>query len=494
MYDIAATGSDLPRIGAQRPRLQLLPTNAASSAGEEAERLANACGLFLDDWQSWCLHHMLSEDPAGRWAASVVLLLLPRQNGKNAVLEALELAAIFLFGEKLIIHSAHLADTARGHMERMKALVQANPELDAITKFYDANGKERMVRTDTGAQIRFITRGQKTLRGGSPSRIVFDEALYLTDIQVQAIVPSLSAQSLNAEGPPQMIYTSSAPLAVSEVLHRVRKTAQEGEAGNFFYAEWGCDLADIEDLDITDRDLWYAMNPGLGIRISEAWIEDNELMILTPEGFMIERLGIVQPLDAEHREPKLPQVDWAASVQPFTPDIQPGEPTLVFDVDIDSGSASIAIGHGTISDPYVELIEHQERTDWLPDRIVALVKKWQPTAVACNGAGPAGAMVGPVQFALAQAGLDYQVRQFNGQEYQQACGGIYASIVQGELSRPPGQGPLDLAGEDATDRPLGDAWVWDRRSATVPISPLVAITIARALLPIEAPGRSVFAY
>ena len=187
-------------------------------------------------------------------------------------------------------------------------------------------------------------------------------------------------------------------------------------------------------------------------------------------------------------------VAWAESAGMTIQYIQPGEPTIVFDVDIDSGSASVAIGHGTISDPYVELIEHHDRTDWLPDRIVSLVKKWQPTAVACNGAGPAGAMVGPVQFALAQAGLDYQVRQFNGQEYQQACGGIYASIVQGELSRPPGQGPLDLAGEDATDRPLGDAWVWDRRSATVPISPLVAVTIARALLPIEAPGRSVFAY
>ena len=438
---------------------------------------------------------MLSEDANGQWAASIILLLLPRQNGKNAVLEALELAAIFLFGEQLIIHSAHLADTARGHMQRLKSLVNANPELAAITKFYDANGKERMVRTDTGATIMFITRGQKTLRGGSPSRIVFDEALYLTDIQVQAIVPSLAAQSLNEEGAPQMIYTSSAPLASSEVLHRVRNVARKGEADNVFYAEWGCDLEDIEDLDITDRDLWYEHNPGLGIRISEIWIHDNELIVLTPGGFMIERLGIVQPLEATQREPKLDPVDWAASAQPFSaPDIQPGEPTLVFDVDIDSQTASIAIGYGTISDPYVELIEHDERTDWLPDRIVAIARKWKPTVIACNGAGPAGAMVGPVQFALTEAKLGYQIRQFNAQEYQQACAGIYTAIKQGDLVRPQGQGPLDLAGQDATERLLGEAWVWDRRSATVPISPLVAVTIARALLPVQAAARSVFAY
>jgi len=54
------------------------------------------------------------------------------------------------------------------------------------------------------------------------------------------------------------------------------------------------------------------------------------------------------------------------------------------------------------------------------------------------------------------------------------------------LKRPDGQGPLDRAAADAAERPLGDAWAWDLRSATVPISPLVACTIARALLPIEA--------
>lgn len=437
---------------------------------------------------------MLSEDAAGAFAASIICLILPRQNGKNAVLEALELAAIFLFGEKLVIHSAHLNDTAVSHMERMKSLVSAHPELDRITKFYDANGKERMVRTDTGATIRFITRGQKTLRGGSPSRIIFDEALYLTDAQVQAIVPSLSAQSMNAEGAPQMIYTSSAPLALSTVLHRVRDTGIAGESKNMFFAEWGCELG----VDIEDRDAWYDSNPGMGIRISEAWIEDNELMILTPEGFMIERLGVVYPPDSDHREPKLPPVDWAASAQDVEPDnLEPGDlAALVFDVDIDGQSSSIGIGHGTIGDPYVELLSHNPGVGWLPAEVVRLVRKWQPIALACNGAGPAGAQVGPIQQALRDAGLEIEVQQFNATEYQQACGGLYTDVIEGRLVRPQGQGPLDVAGEDATERKLGDAWVWDRRSATVPISPLVTITIARALLPTAAPAskRPVFAW
>jgi hypothetical protein len=42
---------------------------------------------------------------------------------------------------------------------------------------------------------------------------------------------------------------------------------------------------------------------------------------------------------------------------------------------------------------------------------------------------------------------------------------------------------------------LGDAWAWDVRNATVPISPLEAVTVARFLLPTEVPvAAPVFAY
>ena len=96
------------RRGEQRPRLSCLPQGAVSSAGEEAAEFAETCGLVLDPWQRWCLDQMLSERADGAWAATLVLLLLPRQNGKNSVLEALELAALYLFDEPRIIHTAHL--------------------------------------------------------------------------------------------------------------------------------------------------------------------------------------------------------------------------------------------------------------------------------------------------------------------------------------------------------------------------------------------------
>jgi phage terminase large subunit-like protein len=90
-----------------------------SSAGSEAVDLAASVGLYLTPWQQWVLDQGLSEDASGKWAAFEVALIVARQNGKNAVLEALELAALFLFGDRLIVHSAHQFATAFEHFLRM---------------------------------------------------------------------------------------------------------------------------------------------------------------------------------------------------------------------------------------------------------------------------------------------------------------------------------------------------------------------------------------
>ena len=73
--------------------------------------------------------------------------------------------------------------------------------------------------------------------------------------------------------------------------------------------------------------------------------------------------------------------------------------------------------------------------------------------------------------------------------------GLFLDVVEGRLIRPDpterlpdgrvsAQGPLDRAALDAAERVIGESWAWDRRLATVPISPLVAVTVARSLLPV----------
>jgi hypothetical protein len=79
-------------VGEQRPRICHVP-EYVSSAGEEAVDLAAMAGLYLDPWQQFELAHSLGERADGKWAAFEVGTVIPRQNGKDAMLEARELAA-----------------------------------------------------------------------------------------------------------------------------------------------------------------------------------------------------------------------------------------------------------------------------------------------------------------------------------------------------------------------------------------------------------------
>src|SRR5271154_6629252 len=96
-------------IGAQRPRVDHKPRHKHST-GPEAIELAASAGLILDDWQQYILTNWLGETTDGRWSASTIGLMVSRQNGKGALLEARELAGLFLLEEPVIIHTAQEQD------------------------------------------------------------------------------------------------------------------------------------------------------------------------------------------------------------------------------------------------------------------------------------------------------------------------------------------------------------------------------------------------
>ena len=449
------------RIGNQRPRLTLQPEGAVSSAGEEAVALAESCGLVLDDWQAWVVGEMLAEKADGRWAASTCNLIIPRQNGKNSVLEAVELAALFLFNDKRIIHTAHLASTAADHMRRMVALISASPELEAMCTFYFANGKEAIVRDDTGARLEFITRGRKTIRGGSPQRVIFDEALYLTDEQIQAIIPSLSAQSMNSEGSPQMIYTSSAPLPESEVLHRVRDACIAGSFTNAFFAEWGCEPG----ADPTDRDNWYASNPGLGIRISEEWIAENELPILSAEAFAIERMGVVHSSALVSKV--IPWESWQAAADPKSI-AATGYPSL----SVGPGMAYASLGYVGRRDDgklHVEVARHESGTGWIVEACQnAAADTGQPITV-----DPKSPTAGVLD-RLRQANVP--LNEVTSAQFVQACAALQADVLNDDV-RHINQPLLNSAVSGADIRAVGEGWAFSARASTIDITPLLAVTL-----------------
>ena len=91
--------------------------------------MAELVELELDPWQRMVVESSFGVKPDGRWASKEVGVNVPRQNGKGAILEAVELTAIFTWKEKFVIHSAHEFITSQKHFDRVWTLVENTPEL-----------------------------------------------------------------------------------------------------------------------------------------------------------------------------------------------------------------------------------------------------------------------------------------------------------------------------------------------------------------------------
>ena len=271
-------------LGEQRPRLQSVPPWAVSE-GDRVADLAEAAGLHLDDWERWVLQQGLGRARDGKWAAFEVALIVARQNGKGAVLEALELAALFLddFGVDLILHSAHEFKTASEAFRRIQGRIESSPSFKRrVRQVYLQRGAESG-EMKNGKRLRFIARSGGSGRGFSADLVILDEAYELGDSQMAALLPTLSARPN-----PQIWYTSTAGFPTSTQLGLVRSRGLRGDDPSLAFFEWS---ADENNYDPADPACWAQANPGMGIRITGEYIA-KERAALSPAEFDRERLSI----------------------------------------------------------------------------------------------------------------------------------------------------------------------------------------------------------
>jgi phage terminase large subunit-like protein len=269
--------------GCQRPRLESLPVADDDRDGRDAVELARHAGLVLDDWQRYVLRKSLATRGT-RWAAFEVALIVARQNGKGALLEALELAALFLFGAEMILHSAHKFDTSADAFRRILTLIEQNPDFDReVAKVIRSHGSES-IELKTGQRLRFVARSSGAGRGFAADLVILDEAFNISDDAMASMLPTLSTRPN-----PQVWYTSTAGDQASKQLGRIRDRGLRGGDPSLAFFEWSVD--DTVRYDPRDPALWAQANPGLGLRITPDYVE-LEQAALTAEAFARERLSV----------------------------------------------------------------------------------------------------------------------------------------------------------------------------------------------------------
>ncbi len=458
-------------VGLQVPRIMHLP-DYSSSAGPEAVELAALAGLELDPWQALVLEHALGERADGSWSAVEVGLCVPRQNGKNVVLEARELAGLFLLNERLLIHTAQHFKTAKEHFLRLLGLIESTPELDSrVHRVIRTHGEEG-IELRNGQRILFFARTKSSGRGFTAPFIAYDEAMFLAETSIGALTFTQAAVPNR-----QRWYAGS---AVDELVHadgvvfaRVRERALSGRDPRLAWFEWSVDAERPELLDdelAGDPDQWAIANPGLALRIPHEAVADEHRTV-DRRTYAVERMGVgAWPATDADSATVIDLEQWAALIDDASELADPV--CFAFDVAPDRATAAIAAG-GRRPDGlfHVEIVQHRRGTGWIVPELERLVDRWRPLAVLCDPAGPAGSLI----YRCEDAGVP--VSPVAAGDHAKACGLLADSVVQEQL-RHRGSAELVAALKGATRRPLGDAWAWSRKNSAIDISPLVAATLA----------------
>lgn len=513
------------------PRVCMVPAYAFSS-GPEAIELAASAGLILDPWEQLALILGLGETAEGRWAAFQIALIVARQNGKGAVLEALGLFWLFATGEALIGHTAHEYKTAMEAFRRILSLIENTDWMrKKVKKIINTNGEEGVellpqpvVITGYGPQssnqmearrLRFLARSKGAGRGFTFRKLIWDEAYALTEEQQEAQLPTMSAVPN-----PQVWLTSSPPLTSDTGIPLFKARRNAGKPGSVFL-DYGAEgsLEKLDEIDLDDVALALKTNPNAPERISEEAMA-RERVAMGDRGYARERLCIWPPdllagylvitkeQWAELADPRSGSATWPEpdgllphEAEMFRLDLalkmvgaEPptalvGHPVIAVDVAPRvSGNPPASLGLASRrrdGKTHLELIKSGTGTAWLVRDAVALVLSTGARIVIDPGS-PAGSILAELQNSLTAADLDHSevILTMGARDVAQGFGMIYdaatSTTPEGRTIAHLGQAELELAVAGADKRSVGSTggFAWDQKDATVDITGLVSITHA----------------
>lgn len=505
-------------LGSEEPRIFTPPLRkltASSSLGFSVIEFAEeVLEIELLPWQRWFLIHALElrEDGSGLRFRTVVLLMA-RQNGKSTISQIIALWFMYVYGAPLVIGTAQDLDVAEEIWQGAVDLVEETPELDALKRqVVKVNGKKALTLT-SGERYKVKAANRRAGRGLSGDVVLLDE---LREHQSWDAWGAISKTTM-ARQQALVLAMSNAGDATSVVLRYLRKLAhtslgdpdglnREDDDGELLPDEEELELDEDDDTlaifewsappgsSIRDRSAWAQANPALGHTISERTVASA---VRTDPEWIFRTEVLCQWSDGTLEGP-FPPGSWEASADPDSRRA-PGAPiALCVDVSWDRSQAYIALA-STREDGlhHVEVIARRAGTDWIvpwltsPERSEEVRKA--PVALQVKGA-PVASLLKDLKDAKVK------VLEWGGSNLGAATGAFYdrvrAAVGEGSRTtelRHRDQPVLNLAAATAATRPIGDAWLWDRRRSPTDAAPLIAATGALWALTHGMPRRSAYA-
>lgn len=465
----------------QQPTLRLAP-ESLSTKGNQVDALAKTLKIKLDPWQRNVMNDWCGLGADGLWTASTAGLAVSRQNGKSLLLLMRILAGALVFGDSLIVYTAHRSDLVRNFFTTFSNYVNETPALKKrLVKLFSSDGRQfcDLRRPDGGVcRILFSVRTSNFLRGLSTQTIIVDEAQDLSAEMLESMLPAMAAVPNS-----QLILVGTVPGPDSDgdVFRRYHAQALEGIA-DLAWSEWSADPGD----DIDDPEVWKRVNPAFGIRITEKTIR-AERAASSDAGFRRERLSVWDSGSTANEI--IPSATWKAQELEVSDALAEIVDLRAIGVDTspDRSVTSVCIsGQNADGDFVVSLVEQFGNPSAAVKFVRDLVVKNEIRAVVVDALAQAGTLTDEFK----REGVRLTVTDARG--ITTAAGQFFDGITDGWLYHI-GQVQLTTALAQARKRPVGDAWAFNRKTSESDITPVVGSSLAlygSLASKVKRPGRA----
>jgi hypothetical protein len=451
--------------------------------GDEVADLATLAGFAPDPEQRVALDMLFALNRRGTAAVRDLAVCAPRQNLKTGFLKQAALGWLFITEQRLVVWSAHEFPTSQEAFRDMTRLIESCPDLDReVKQIHYGNGEEAIELTGD-RRLKFRARTKSGGRGLTGDKIVLDEAMYLKDAHMGALVPTLRAVK-----DPQLVLAGSAGMVESAVWRSYRDRGRAGGDPSLGFIEFcdpkpgGCahepcsHAVGVEGCALDDRSRWWSCNTALGRRITEETLASDRRSLPPPE-FARETLGWWE--DPPVGSAIFDLLAWHDMADKKATLLDPV--TFSVEIPLDRSRAFIgSAGPSSNGRTQVEIAHVAGGTEWV---VPWLERNRGPVVV--DGGNEAASLIP----AMEKAGL--KVHKVNGAERAQACGTFFDHAQQRRLSHLDDP-EVTAAMASAAWRESEGARSFSRRRSAGDIAALYAVTLALHGMTSGTSGPSVY--
>jgi hypothetical protein len=458
------------------------------TTGPGVAKIARALGLPLMPWQQHAATIGGEVDPAGRYVYPLVVVSVPRQSGKSALMLAQAIHRCLQAPDQRVWFTAQTGKDAADLYREFVGRVLKSPLAGLVAGKPAYRGGSECLTFVNGSTLRPFAPGRDAMHGKQSDSVNVDEAWKFDEPQGADLFQAITPTQLTRPGAQTWIWSTRGD-AASVWFHGLVKRARDGAPGTALI-----DYGIPEGTEPTVENV-AAHHPAIGHTQTLDSLRAAQVTLGKKPAEYARAFGNVA---TGARERVIPADAWEAAR--FLADTPPGVPGYGIAVwePRDGGNVSgalVAAVAGADGRPVLEVIEHRPGRSWLAERVLALRDRGQ--GIAVNRRGPAG----PVADALELAGVE--LLPVTSMDEAAACQDFWDRLCDDEAQD---GGPrllhrddprMDAAVDVAGRRFIGEgAWLFSAKESTGDVACLQAAVLAvRALDHTPAPvvvGRSVF--